>query len=107
VISNGVEFVDKFNKVKNSILGEWHYLEPIEPLLEQDFQVYYKSNFYDPVKKVGTYIYETADKVYHMDDRTFVRSFGLYKDTIIRFCPSFDLPKRIQLRITLVRVKEN
>jgi hypothetical protein len=64
--------------------------------------VFYPVGVYDPITKVGL-----TTGASFFDDRNFLHNIGVNPVDVIRECPDFDLPARIQLRITLIRVKEN
>jgi hypothetical protein len=106
VISNSIVGVDKFS-ASASLQSGWTYIDK-EPLYFAGPEAYYAVGDYNPEEKVGLYWDDWQHNLTHRyDDTVFVRELDISKTNVIRECPSFDLPNRIQLRIALVRVKEN
>jgi hypothetical protein len=97
--------IDKFEGLQYTPHGDWTYVSEF-PIYFEETTSYFKAGSYDLANKVGMQFYVDLDG-YVFDDRNYLRSFGPGKGQVIKFCPPFVLPKRIQLRITLVRVQEN
>jgi hypothetical protein len=107
VITNPVLGIDRFVRTPRLIdQSDWDY-EDASPIYSGSSSfLYFETGIYNSETKVGLK-WNNNGALYVLDDRLFDGTVAINNTTVIRECPSFSLPHRIQLRITLVRVQEN
>jgi hypothetical protein len=107
VIVAPVVGIDRFVRTPNLIDQlDWDYVGA-EPLYRGSSSfLYFETGIYNSITKVGLK-WDNTGLLYTLDDRQFDGTVAINNTTVIRECPPFSLPHRIQLRITLVRVQEN
>jgi hypothetical protein len=106
VFSTPVVGVDRFViSYKLDELG-WDYTF-LDPLHIGSSFIYFKTGTYNPEERQGIAWRDFTSTPQFCDDENFDGRVSLDKTNAIQECPEFSLPKRIQLRIALIRVKEN
>jgi hypothetical protein len=99
------DLFDVFRISLETACGSYDYANQQPNYIIGDF-VLYERGVYNPAENEGV-LWVDQDSIVHFNNEcNHVANPGITV-SVIRECPQFDLPEGIQLRISLIRVKEN